>query len=74
MQVLDLFGANGYWAEIMAPVVGPKGHVTVWQPTQFLTDKNRGPFEELCRKQPRTSRWSRAPFEAPELPRNYATS
>ena len=35
MHVLDLFGGNAYWAEIEAPVVGPKGHVTVWQPTQF---------------------------------------
>ena len=42
MHVLDLFGANAYWAEIMAPVVGPKGHVTVWQPTQFYSDKTQG--------------------------------
>ena len=34
-QAIDLFGANRYWAEIMAPAVGPKGHVTVWEPTQF---------------------------------------
>ena len=39
MNVLDLFGANAYWAEITAPVVGPKGHVTVWKPTQFYSDK-----------------------------------
>src|SRR5690348_11377592 len=38
MHVLDLFGANAYWAEIEAPVVGPKGHVTVWQPTQFYRE------------------------------------
>ena len=25
MRVLDLFGANRYWAEIMAPAVGPTG-------------------------------------------------
>src|SRR5438045_8136289 len=46
MQVLDMFGANKYWSEIMAPAIGPKGHVTIWQPTQFLTDKNRTPLEE----------------------------
>src|SRR6478672_6775250 len=39
MQVLDLFGANGYWAEIMVPALGPKGHDTVWTPTQFFNDK-----------------------------------
>ena len=39
MNVLDLFGANAYWAEITSPVVGPKGHVMVWNPAQFYSDK-----------------------------------
>jgi predicted methyltransferase len=68
MQVLDMFGANKYWAEIMAPAVGPRGHVTVWQPTQFLTDKNRGPFEAFAARQPNVSLIS-SPFETPNLPR-----
>jgi predicted methyltransferase len=68
MQVLDMFGANKYWSEIMAPVVGPKGHVTVWQAAQFLTDKNRGPFEEFAAKHPNVSLIS-SPFEAPDLPK-----
>jgi predicted methyltransferase len=68
VQVLDLFGANKYWAEIMAPAIGPKGHVTVWQPTQFLTDKNRGPFEDFAARQKNVSLIS-SPFEAPNLPR-----
>ena len=67
MQVLDMFGANKYWSEIMAPAVGPKGHVTVWQPTQFLTDKNRVPFEEFAARQKNVSLIS-SPFEAPNLP------
>ena len=67
MQVLDMFGANKYWSEIMAPVVGPKGHVTVWQAAQFLTDKNRPPFEEFAAKHPNVSLIS-SPFEAPDLP------
>src|SRR3954452_16206626 len=32
MHAIDLFGANAYWSEIMAPAVGPKGHVLVWEP------------------------------------------
>ena len=68
MQVLDIFGANKYWSEIMAPVVGPKGHVTVWQAAQFLTDKNRVPFEEFAAKHPNVSLIS-SPFEAPDLPK-----
>lgn len=66
-QVLDMFGANKYWSEIMAPVVGPKGHVTVWQPTQFLSDKNRGPFEEFAARAKNVTLIS-SPFEAPDLP------
>jgi predicted methyltransferase len=68
MQVLDMFGANKYWSEIMAPVVGAKGHVTVWQAAQFLTDKNRPPFEEFAAKHPNVSLIS-SPFESPDLPK-----
>jgi len=68
MQVLDMFGANKYWSEIIAPAIGPAGHVTVWQPTQFLTDKNRPPFEAFAAKHANVSLIS-SPFEAPDLPK-----
>ena len=55
MKVLDLFGANAYWAEITAPVVGPKGHVTVWNPTQFYNDKRKWSFEEFMASHPNVS-------------------
>jgi predicted methyltransferase len=71
MNVLDLFGANAYWAEITAPVVGPKGHVTVWEPTQFYNDKAKASFADFMAKQPNVSIVS-SPFEAPDLPKNYA--
>jgi predicted methyltransferase len=71
MKVLDLFGANAYWAEIMAPVVGPKGHVTVWEPTQFYSDKTKSSFAGFMARQPNVSIVS-SPFEGPDLPRNYA--
>ena len=32
MHALDLFGGNRYWSEIIAPAVGPKGSVLVWEP------------------------------------------
>ena len=44
MRAIDLFGGNRYWAEIMAPVVGPKGHVTVWEPTQFYGKETQEEF------------------------------
>jgi predicted methyltransferase len=69
MKVIDMFGANQYWAEIMAPVVGPRGHVTVWQPAQMLDDKRRQSFAEFARRQKNVSLIS-SPFEAPKLGAN----
>jgi predicted methyltransferase len=71
MQVLDLFGANAYWAEIEAPVVGSKGHVTVWQPTQFYREKTKASFDAFAAKHPNVSIIA-SPFEAAALPKNYA--
>ena len=69
MHVLDMFGANKYWAEIMAPAVGPKGHVTVWQPTQFLNEKRKADFDAFAARQKNVTLISSA-FEAPNLPKN----
>ena len=66
MQVLDMFGANQYWAEIMAPAVGPSGQVVVWQPTQFLNDKRKATFAEFASKQ-RNVVLLASPFENPLL-------
>jgi predicted methyltransferase len=71
MKVIDLFGANAYWAELEAPVVGPKGHVLVWEPAQFYNDKAKASFAEFMAKNPNVTIVS-TPFEAPELPKNYA--
>ena len=71
MQVLDLFGANAYWAEIEAPAVGSKGHVTVWQPTQFYREKTKASFDAFAAKHPNVSIVT-SPFEAAALPKNYA--
>jgi predicted methyltransferase len=51
MRVLDLFGSNRYWAEIIAPAVGPTGHVVVWEATQFLNDKGRREFADFAGRQ-----------------------
>jgi predicted methyltransferase len=69
MRVADMFGANLYWAEIMAPAVGPKGRVTIWQPSQFLNDDRRKNFAAFARRQKNVSLIS-SPFEALNLPAN----
>ena len=69
MDVLDMFGANQYWAEIMAPVVGPRGSIVVWQPTQFLNEDRRKKFAEFTKRKRNVSLIT-TPFEAPELGTN----
>lgn len=71
MTVIDMFGGNRYWAEITAPAVGPRGKVYVWEPTQFYDDKSKAAFAEFTAKAPNVSIVA-TPFEAPELPANYA--
>ena len=70
MWVADPFGGNLYWAEITAPAVGPKGRVTIWEPSQFYSQKMLDNFNALHAKQPNV--WMRvSPFEAPDLPGKY---
>ena len=66
MRVLDMFGANQYWAEIIAPAVGPEGFVVVWQPNQFLNDKRRATFAEFTAKQ-KNVLLINSPFEQPSI-------
>lgn len=66
-KVADMLGANGYWAEIIAPAVGPRGRVTVWQPNQLLDEAARATFAAGAGKNPNVELVS-SPFEAPELP------
>ncbi|HKX91732.1 MAG TPA: methyltransferase [Sphingomicrobium sp.] len=67
MRVLDLFGANKYWAEIVAPAIGPKGHVTVWQASQFLKDERKADFDTFAAQAKNVTLIS-SPFEAPNFP------
>lgn len=66
MQVIDMFGANKYWAEIIAPAIGPAGSVVVWQPAQFLNDKRRAEFAEFAARQSNVVLIS-TPFEKPVI-------
>lgn len=71
MQAIDLFGGNRYWAEIMAPAVGPKGHVTVWEPAQFYDKDSQEKFAAFQQKTGNTHMIV-TPFEALALePNSY---
>jgi predicted methyltransferase len=69
MKVLDPFGGNLYWAEIIAPAIGPRGSLTTWQPAQFMSDKTRAGYAAFAAKHPNATLIS-SPFEAPDFPRN----
>jgi len=71
MHAIDLFGANRYWSEIVAPAVGPKGHVLVWEPTQFYKPDSKTAFEAFEAKNRNVTIVS-TPFESPSLPKNSA--
>ena len=67
MWVSDPFGGNLYWAEITAPIVGSKGRVSIWQPSQFYDQKAYDGFSAFHASHPNV--WMRvSPFEAPDLP------
>ena len=66
MHVIDMFGANRYWAEIIAPAVEPGGTVVVWQPTQFMNEERRAQFAEFAARQPNVVLIS-TPMQTPVL-------
>lgn len=67
MRVADPFGGNFYWAEITGRAVGPNGHVTVWEPQQFYSQKVYDQYQAVQAKQPNV--WMRvSPFESPDIP------
>jgi predicted methyltransferase len=71
MAAMDLFGGNKYWSEIMAPAVGPKGRVIVWEPTQFYDADTQKAFEAFKANHPNVTIVA-TPFEAISLPKNSA--
>ncbi len=69
MAVLDLFGANRYWAELIAPTVGPKGSETVWEPDQFYSDESKAKFAPFAADHPNV-RMITSPLQAPDFGSN----
>jgi predicted methyltransferase len=68
-QVIDMFGLNRYWAEIIAPAIGREGTLVVWNPTQFTNDKRKAEFAVFAAKQGNVALIS-TPFEAPRIGTN----
>ncbi len=64
MKAADIMTGSGYWAEIMADAVGPKGKVTAFEPNQFYTQpEEQKKWQALVARRPEVN-WVRYPFEA----------
>ncbi len=72
MAAADIMTGSGYWAEIMANVVGAKGHVTAFEPQQFYTSpEEQKTWAAMLERRP-DIRLVRYPFEAfASAPRSF---
>ena len=64
MHVADLISGTGYWAELMANVVGPKGAVVAYEPEQFYNDEKGGALWAALKQRNPGVTLTRYPFEA----------
>lgn len=70
MKVADIITGTGYWADIMAEVVGPKGKVTALEPEEFYADpRGKATLADLAARNPNLTVTS-YPFKALSLPAN----
>lgn len=54
-RALDVMAGNGYYSELMAKAVGPKGAVVALEPPVFLDDKGRAEWAKLRERAPNVS-------------------
>lgn len=54
MRAADIMAGSGYYTEIMARAVGPKGRVIAYEPTQFMPtdDKGKAVWSSLIARNP----------------------
>ena len=54
-RALDLFTGSGYYGEIMARAVGPRGSVLAWNPTAFTDNNDRAATAAIRQRSPNFS-------------------
>jgi len=71
-SVLDYGAGTGYYAEIMARAVGPRGHVTAWVPPAAMERENfRNAYAGIRQRQPNVSVNAAALDSFPFAPNAY---
>lgn len=76
MKAADLVSGTGYWAEIMARVVGTRGSVIAYEPDQFYGEKAKAAWDALTAREKNVA-LVRYPFEhftAPAASIDFAIS
>lgn len=64
MSAADIMTGSGYWAEIIANAVGPKGKVTAFEPNQFYTGpEETKKWDALVARRPDVN-FTRYPFKS----------
>lgn len=71
MRAADIMAGAGYYTEIIARAVGPKGHVTAYEPAQFMPtdDKGKAVWSSLIARNPNVTQVA-YPFERFTAPAN----
>ncbi|MFO6448436.1 class I SAM-dependent methyltransferase [Erythrobacter sp. NE805] len=70
MKVADIMTGTGYWADILAEVVGPKGKVTALEPEEFYADpRGQAVLADLVARNPNLT-LTPYPFKALAVPAN----
>ncbi len=64
MAAADVMTGSGYWAEIMANAVGPRGKVTAFEPAQFYNDPEEQKVWKALTARRSDIDFVRYPFEA----------
>jgi predicted methyltransferase len=67
MVAADIMAGGGYYSDLMASIVGPKGAVLAYEPTQFIDDKEQAIWNALETRQTNISlsTYSFEEFSAP---------
>ncbi|MBD3761456.1 MAG: class I SAM-dependent methyltransferase [Rhizorhabdus sp.] len=63
MATADIMTGSGYWAEILANAVGPRGKVTAFEPAQFYNDPDEQKIWKALAERRQDIDFVRYPFE-----------
>ncbi len=70
-RVLDVMTGSGYYAELIAKAVGPKGSVVALEPPVFLSDKGKASWDGLQARAPNVELLLQMPGEMKLAPASF---